>query len=151
MTEGTYIIVLGTSSGGTDWLCLGTKIKEDGTRVCCVSKYKKEAKGEEWDLVSVPGAAGALGFYLRHRESGLVTRFGDANAILLAKIVPVEREFFIRLEHTGDGWVAINNHDNTLVMDAAGKDPTVGAVVFPNKWNKGNNQRWRFVSTVLFS
>ena len=149
MSDNTYTIILGTMSGGTDWLCLGTTTQADGTHVCSVAKYSHSSPAETWRLVSVPGSADSLGYYLQHAQTNLLARFGDSRAITLKNFSPVDHEFFVRLEHTGDGWTAINNHDNSLVMDATGKDPVVGAMVFPNKWNKGDNQRWRFIDSVL--
>lgn len=149
MSDNTYTIILGTTSGATDWLCLGTTLQGDDTRVCTVAKYNKESSAETWRLVSVPGSVDSLGYYLQHEDTGLLARFGDSRAVLLKKFSPVDHEFFIRLEHTGDGWTAVNNHDNSLVMDAMGNAPQAGAIVFPNKWNGGSNQRWRFIASVL--
>lgn len=157
MNAGTYIVVLGTSeSGATGWKCLGAKLNSGGTAgTCVVSTFDVSKNDNTWLLVPVPGADGFLGFYLQHQASNLVANFGggENNDIQLSAFGAPDVSFFLRLDHTGDGWVAINNANDTLVVDAAGENPAVGARVVAYKWNKGHgkNQLWRFINTALLS
>ncbi|MEV8520969.1 RICIN domain-containing protein [Dyella marensis] len=150
MNQGTYVVFLGTSTE-TKLLCLGTKKHRGTETVCCVKKFDAKNPDIVWTLVPVPGTKDIQGFYLKHEQTGLCARFGDSEGIMVDKFGPEDTEYFMRLDSVGDGFMAINNHSADLVMDASGDDPQPEATVAPHKWNRGGNQRWRFVSTSLLA
>lgn len=69
----------------------------------------------------------------------------DGGPINLNELDPWNEQFVLRVDDTGDGWVAINNHDQSRVFDATGNDPTLGVNVICFGWNGGDNQRWKFI------
>jgi hypothetical protein len=144
MQSGTYVIFLGTGSG-TNRYCLGVRVT-DGRPNCVVVDYDPNSSAATW-LASPTSEPNGL--YLEHLDTNKAVHFGDSKAIYLDEIDPNDMEFFITLNNTGDGQVAINNHDASYVMDANGNNAGPGAPVTPRKWNGGNNQKWRFISTDI--
>lgn len=149
MQSGTYIIFLGTGSGSNQY-CLGTEVS-DQRRHCVVARYDANSSKNTWILSTAPGTDDMEGFYLQHLDTQLFAHFGSDSGIYLDPLNPNSVEYFLRLDDVGDGQVAINNHSDDRVMDANGDDAGVGALVTPWKWNRGDNQRWRFVSTDVLT
>lgn len=134
---GKYRVLLKTGNG------LGMSTEGN---YCCVA-----LDSEVWKVTPVQGTNT---FYLtydtyKNKEVSVeVTAYfdGDGNNIALAETLDLSNpEFALILNDVGDGWVAINNHDETRVFDANGDNPKLGASVQAWKWNKGDNQRWKFV------
>jgi hypothetical protein len=87
-------------------------------------------------------------FFLRYAgftPSRIYLRFGQPGAMAVVGLDISNIEFTMHADDVGDGLVAINNHDGSLVADANGDTPVVGAPVTPWGWNGGGNQKWRFI------
>jgi hypothetical protein len=138
MDAGTYIVYLSTS----DTACLGVDGNWHGQLVTANTSNSSTT----WLVEAIPGTPNV---YMRHVQSQRFARFGHSDSIHVDPLQSSDKEFVIKLDDLGDGLVAINNHDRSYVMDANGNHPSVGANVSPWKWNRGDNQRWRFVSTDL--
>ena len=134
LEDAQYIVYLKYGSSG---LCLGI----DAENVCRVVTYESQGTGATWNLMSLPGNPGLL---LQHIDTGFFLTFGG-DSMQVQPLVPNGVEFYIVLDDVGDGFVAINNHDGSYVVDANGDTPDVGALITPWKWNGGDNQRWRLV------
>jgi len=105
-----------------------------------------------WQLAGIQGTAG---FYLTNKKAGALQeavpeakhhfpsiRFGS-EALSLYPLDSMEPEFVLYADDVGDGYVAINNHDKSRVLDVRGGNRTAGASIFAWPWNGGENQRWR--------
>jgi hypothetical protein len=141
---GKYNILLKTGNA------LGVSADEKYGNYCCVS-----LNAVVWTVTPVEGTnIFYLSYIIQQNEiliDGTSARFnGDRNTITLDSLYnPREPEYAMILNDVGDGWVAINNHDETLVFDAQGDHPELGASVQGWKWNKGDNQRWKFVPVSI--
>jgi hypothetical protein len=155
MNAGTYIVIVRKTNADSDkdWYCLGIKDQSNGTTTCCVSKFDPatDTGKNTWLVAPVPGADNYSGFFMQHQQSGLVACFGNS-VIHVKKFQAANVEFLLRLDHVGNGWVAINNHSADLVMDAkTNTEPFLGNDVYPASWHSGINQEWRFINTALFT
>lgn len=133
LQDGQYVVFLKYGSN----LCLGV----DADSKCQIVDYNSASSAATWNLLSVAGNPGLL---LQHIDTGRYLTFGQS-PIEVKDLVPNGIEFYIVLDDVGDGFVAINNHDESLVVDANGDTPSAGASITPWNWNGGDNQRWRFV------
>jgi hypothetical protein len=135
LQDGKYVVFLQVESNQ----CLGVN---GGS--CALVKYNPQSSAATWNVRSVAGSRALL---LQHVDTGLYLTFGQS-PMEVKPLDPNGTEFYIVLDDVGDGFVAINNHDESLVVDAnvhySDQGVPTGEVT-PWNWNGGSNQRWRFV------
>jgi hypothetical protein len=138
MFPGYYLIF--SKIGGQH--CIGV----NGDKKLCLKAFDKSSNANTWIVNPIPGTIGH--FILEHQATGWCARFG-AEPIQLFDFAadPDNLEFAMVCDDVDNGYTAINNHDRTRVFDDAGGKPD--GMILPWKWNGGDNQRWRFVSTAV--
>ena len=138
MQDGDYQILLKYAGQGP----LRLSIQQQGSD----SWLSVNSDNHIWSVRSI---AGTDGFYLISKSLSLAANSKGSeipeDPWRADALVPTDDQFVIRIDDVGSGWVAINNHDKTRVMDAKGSQPIKGAPVLKWRWNGGDNERWQFL------
>jgi hypothetical protein len=107
-----------------------------------LSALRTDGAGTNWILRDIPGTSAQLLVKDGGVVSGKVVTFGAKGDYLTLR--PYQEgniEQFVIFMPLDGSYVAINNHDETHVMDRSMRAEDKGWVIaFP--WNGGDNQRW---------
>ena len=99
--------------------------------------------GTDWIARDIPGTSAK--FLIKSGGPGdgqvLTWATGTWGFMLLGDYTPGEQEQIVRFDELDGGFVAINNHDKTHVLDWNHSNPH-SALVTPFPWNGGWNQQW---------
>jgi hypothetical protein len=137
----TYFIFLKDTSQGTRCLDVGS----NGVSLQA-NNFSVPSLTQNWKLYPAPGWETQGGCYLLNLAQQKFAAFGNS-PIQLVTFDATNVELFLLLQPVGDGWVAINNHNASRVMDTNMSDPNFA--VSPYKWNGGANQQWRLVNASI--
>lgn len=138
-----YFIFLKDASQGIRCLDVGS----DG--VLRANKFSASSLTQNWKLNPAPGWEMQGGCYLLNFAQQKFAAFGNS-PIRLVPFNATTVELFLQLQrpdHEGDGWVVINNHNASRVMDTNMSGPDFKVSPYP--WNGGANQRWRLIDASI--
>src|SRR6266550_6896562 len=102
-----------------------------------------DQRGTEWIVRDIPGTTSKLLIKDGAAGSGDVVTWvgGYPDHILVRPYRPGWDEQVVKFDELDGGYVAINNHDKTRVMDRS-MGPTDQPFVISFRWNAGANQQW---------
>lgn len=143
MTDQIVVIESGLGQG----LFLGVSLASPppGAHGICVVTPVSDPNGISWGIHPL---FGTQMFYLVHAATGYVCGFNGSNSIQLidqqvASGVGQNLGQLITTNDVGQGYVALNNYNLSLVFDVRGGPPAPGTPVIGYGWNQGANQFWR--------
>ena len=118
------------SSGGTPWVvCVGAIDAPNGT---------------DWIARDIPGTNSKLLMKSGGAGGGQVVTWAAADGghfMYTSPYTPGNEEQVVIFDGLDGGFVAINNHDRSHVMDKS-QDRNQQPFVIPFRWNGGWNQQW---------
>lgn len=140
MSDGYYVIYTKLN----DNMCLG--IDDD----LCVIRTFDGTPNFTWTVRAIGGSS--EGYFLQHNVTGKCLHFGQQRLQVASKpTVGFGTEYVLTTDDVGDGYTALNNHDHSYVMDVYRSQTVQGTAVNAVHWNKGDNQRWRFIPASVLS
>ncbi|WP_341702873.1 hypothetical protein [Ferrovibrio sp.] len=145
MNDGSYVIFTKLNPG----MCLAL----DSSNNCVIKNFDNTSDATTWVVQSIAGST--QGFYLQHMATRNCIHFGNDGQVRTQLLPTVGAqastalEYVVTTDDVGDGFCAINNHDHSYVLDVYRSGTNQGNSVVTFHWNKGDNQRWRFVPTGL--
>jgi hypothetical protein len=140
------LVIIESGLGQGLFLGVNTASPPPGAHGVCVSTTVSDPNGISWGIHPL---FGTQMFYLVHAATGYVCSFngGNGNILLIdqqiASGVGQNLGQLITTNDVGEGFVALNNYNLSLVFDVRGASPTPGTNVIGYGWNKGPNQFWR--------
>lgn len=139
MVQGYYVIF--TKQGSN--MCVGI----DANNNCVLVPFE----GDDSTTWIPQAISGTHLFYLIHQKTGLCAYFSEDDKIVLRNVYPTDDRCMVAAMNVKEGYVAINNWDDSLVWDAYRNSNKPYTAVNAYKWEKDNNdnQRWRFVPTTV--
>lgn len=146
MTQTSYCIACKDRSGGQP-LWLGCVEDGAGAYWCDVEAgLPQPGTPEFWLLTPIPGTDA---YYLLNQTVNLYACFATGSDLVALRPLDIfDPGFIVRLDDTGDGWVAVNNAARDNVFTARDQ-PVSGTPVVQYPWKGGDNQLWKFVDANM--
>ncbi len=137
-------------------------VREDENKYLSVGMYKTPTSGDpttiyhlalsdvdkafgiDWTARDIPGTSAKLLIKSGGLGDGQVVTWVGASQdlLLLRDYSPGDQEQIVRFDELDGGFVAINNHDKTHVMDWRTFPLQGSSMVIHFPWNGGWNQQW---------
>ncbi len=102
-----------------------------------------------WNIIEIPYTPY---IFLRQTSTGFFACFsgGQDTAIMLSPLQTLNPAFTLQMQSVGNGMVAINNANASLVFNVQGATPTTGTPIIAWPWGSGSaNAQWMFVPNGL--
>lgn len=123
-------------------MCIGV----DSRNGLVLRTYNKVQTDLIWNVWPIPGSDS---FYLQHSHFENCVRFsGGGVQLAIQPLQPLNHQFILHIDATGDNYCVINNHDGSQVFDCKKDGKSDGTPIISYAWNKGDNQVWRFAASL---